>query len=82
MLEAGTGWYAVPALVGATLAAIGHHYGWPTSLVLVPGTWPSSTSAWRTQARSQNLCPLWWLLPQSLAVGEPTPKPVYHPTTQ
>jgi uncharacterized membrane protein YeiH len=37
VLEAGTGWYAVPALAGATLAAIGHHYGWPTPLVLAPG---------------------------------------------
>lgn len=37
VLEAGTGWYAVPALAGATLAAIGHHLGWPTPLVLAPG---------------------------------------------
>ena len=37
VLEAGTGWYAVPALAGVTLAAVGHHDGWSTVLVLVPG---------------------------------------------
>jgi uncharacterized membrane protein YeiH len=37
VLEAGTGWYAVPALAGATLAALGHHQDWSTALVLVPG---------------------------------------------
>jgi uncharacterized membrane protein YeiH len=37
VLEAGVGWYAVPALAGATLAAIGQHLGWPTPLVLAPG---------------------------------------------
>lgn len=37
VLEAGTGWYAVPALAGATLAAIGQESGWSTVLVLVPG---------------------------------------------
>jgi uncharacterized membrane protein YeiH len=37
VLEAGTGWYAVPALAGATLAAVGHYYGWPTPLMLAPG---------------------------------------------
>jgi uncharacterized membrane protein YeiH len=37
VLEAGTGWYAVPALAGATLAAVGQHYAWPTALVLLPG---------------------------------------------
>lgn len=37
VLEANVGWYAVPALAGATAAAIGHHYGWPTPLVLAPG---------------------------------------------
>ena len=37
VLEAGTGWYAVPALAGAALAATGLHFGWPTTLVLVPG---------------------------------------------
>lgn len=37
VLEARTGWYAVPALAGAALAAVGHHYGWPMVLVLVPG---------------------------------------------
>jgi len=37
VLEANVGWYAVPALAGATLAAIGSHYGWVTPLVLIPG---------------------------------------------
>jgi uncharacterized membrane protein YeiH len=37
VLEAGNGWYAVPGLAGAALAATGHHYGWPTPLVLAPG---------------------------------------------
>jgi uncharacterized membrane protein YeiH len=37
VLEAGAGWYAVPALAGATLAAVGQYYGWSTVLVLVPG---------------------------------------------
>lgn len=37
VLEAGTGWYAVPALAGATLATVGHHFGWPTPLVVAPG---------------------------------------------
>ena len=37
VLEAGTGWYAVPALAGAALAATGLPFGWPTTLVLVPG---------------------------------------------
>jgi uncharacterized membrane protein YeiH len=37
VLEAGTGWYAVPALTGATLAAIGQQSGWSTILVLAPG---------------------------------------------
>ena len=37
VLEAGTGWYAVPALAGATLAAVGHYYEWTTLAVLLPG---------------------------------------------
>jgi uncharacterized membrane protein YeiH len=37
VLEAGQGWYAVPALAGATLAALGAHYAWPGFLVVAPG---------------------------------------------
>ena len=48
VLEAGSGWYAVPALAGATLAAIGDHYGWPTAWCSSPG-WSSASAggSWR-----------------------------------
>jgi uncharacterized membrane protein YeiH len=56
VLEAGTGWYAVPALAGATLAATGQHYGWPTSLVLVPGM--VVCFGWRVLAMRRGWTPL------------------------
>ena len=56
VLEAGTGWYAVPALTGATLAAIGAHYEWATVLVLAPGMVVCFT--WRILAMRRGWAPL------------------------
>ena len=56
VLEAGTGWYAVPALAGASLAAVGHHYGWPTPLVLVPGM--VLCFGWRVLAMHRGWAPM------------------------
>jgi uncharacterized membrane protein YeiH len=56
VLEAGTGWYAVPALAGATLAAAGRHYGWPTPLVLAPGM--VVCFGWRVVAMRRGWTPL------------------------
>jgi len=56
VLEAGTGWYAVPALAGAALAAIGHHYGWPGVLVLAPGM--VVCFGWRVVAMRRGWAPM------------------------
>jgi uncharacterized membrane protein YeiH len=56
VLEANVGWYAVPALAGATLAAIGHHQGWPTPLVLAPGM--ALCFGWRITAMRRGWAPL------------------------
>ena len=56
VLEAGTGWYAVPALAGATLAAAGQHYGWPTVLVLAPGM--VACFGWRVVSMRRGWAPL------------------------
>lgn len=56
VLEANVGWYAVPALAGATLAAIGSHYGWPTPLVLAPGL--ALCFGWRVLAMRYGWAPM------------------------
>ncbi|HRD61108.1 MAG TPA: TRIC cation channel family protein [Nocardioides sp.] len=56
VLEAGTGWYAVPALAGAALAAIGNQYEWPTVLVLVPGM--VVCFGWRVVAMRRGWAPM------------------------
>ena len=56
VLEANVGWYAVPALAGATLAAVGHDQGWPTALVLAPGM--ALCFGWRILAMRLGWAPL------------------------
>lgn len=56
VLEAGQGWYAVPALAGATLAATAAHYAWPAVLVLAPGM--VVCFAWRVLALWRGWSPM------------------------
>ena len=50
------GWYATPALVGATWAAVAHHLDLPTVAVLVPGMLACFT--WRALALHRGWSPL------------------------
>jgi len=50
------GWYATPALVGASWAAASHHYDLPTVAVLVPGMLACFT--WRALALHRGWSPL------------------------
>jgi len=56
VLEANVGWYAVPALAGATLAAVGSHFGWVTPLVLLPGM--VLCFGWRVVAMRRGWAPM------------------------
>lgn len=50
------GWYAVPALTGATWAALAHELGWPTLAVVVPGV--VVCFGWRVLAVRRGWSPL------------------------
>jgi uncharacterized membrane protein YeiH len=50
------GWYATPALAGASWAAVAHHYDLPTVAVLVPGMLACFT--WRALALHRGWSPL------------------------
>jgi uncharacterized membrane protein YeiH len=49
------GWYATPALVGASWAALAHAQGWPTAAVLLPGIAVCFT--WRALALHRDWSP-------------------------